>query len=83
MSVRQPQLELDSTLSVAPVAPKGGDVPHPGPQRFLAAEVAARSALWSKLKSVVEPNMVKGFSPFLVAAPVVCMPLYAVTFGSL
>lgn len=53
-------------------------MPHLGPQRFLAPEVAARSALWS-----VEPNMVKGFSPFLQAAPVAYMPLYAVTFGSL
>lgn len=78
LSVRHPQLEPDSTLSLAPVAPKGGNGPPSGPQRFLAKEVAARSALWS-----VEPNMVKEFSPFLLAAPGVCMPLYAVTFGSL
>ncbi|XP_070710681.1 B-cell CLL/lymphoma 6 member B protein isoform X2 [Pempheris klunzingeri] len=35
MSARHPQLELDSRVSVASVAPKGGDLPNPGPQRFL------------------------------------------------
>lgn len=77
LSVRHTQLEPDSNLSVAPVAPKGGTVPPPGPHRFIAAEFVTRSALWS-----VEPNMVKEFSPSLLTAPVVCMPLYAVTFGS-
>lgn len=54
LNVRQPQLEPDSTFSVAPAVPKGANVLHP--QRFLAAEVTARSALWG-----AEPNMVKGF----------------------
>ncbi|XP_056225876.1 B-cell CLL/lymphoma 6 member B protein [Seriola aureovittata] len=31
MSARHPQLELDSGVSVASVAPKGGDLPYPGP----------------------------------------------------
>ncbi|XP_061524648.1 B-cell CLL/lymphoma 6 member B protein isoform X1 [Phycodurus eques] len=32
MSMRHPQLELDPRVSVASVAPQGGDLPHPGPQ---------------------------------------------------
>lgn len=35
MSARHPQLELDSRVSVASVAPKGGDLPNSGPQRLL------------------------------------------------
>ncbi|XP_039677406.1 B-cell lymphoma 6 protein homolog [Perca fluviatilis] len=42
MSVRHPQLELDSRVSVASVAPKGGDLPNPGPQRLLPTAVATR-----------------------------------------
>ncbi|XP_077399673.1 B-cell CLL/lymphoma 6 member B protein isoform X1 [Vanacampus margaritifer] len=32
MSLRHPQLELDPGVSVASVAPKGGDLPNPAPQ---------------------------------------------------
>ncbi|XP_039996227.1 B-cell CLL/lymphoma 6 member B protein isoform X2 [Xiphias gladius] len=32
MNVRHLRLELDSSVSVASVAPKGGDLPHPGPK---------------------------------------------------
>ncbi|KAM9836374.1 B-cell CLL/lymphoma 6 member B protein [Aulostomus maculatus] len=35
VSARRPQLELDSRVSVASVAPKGGDLPNLGPQQFL------------------------------------------------
>uniref|UniRef100_A0A3Q1GUN6 BCL6B transcription repressor n=1 Tax=Acanthochromis polyacanthus TaxID=80966 RepID=A0A3Q1GUN6_9TELE len=35
MSARHPQLELDSRVSVASVAPKEGDLYNPGPQRSL------------------------------------------------
>ncbi|XP_041821276.1 B-cell lymphoma 6 protein homolog isoform X2 [Chelmon rostratus] len=42
MSARLPQLELDSRVSVASVAPKGGDLPNPGPQRLLPTAVATR-----------------------------------------
>lgn len=42
MSAKHPQLELDSRVSVASVAPKGGDLPNPGPQRFLPTAVATR-----------------------------------------
>ncbi|XP_028992460.1 B-cell lymphoma 6 protein homolog isoform X2 [Betta splendens] len=41
-SARHPRLELDSRVSVASVAPRGGDLPHPGPQRPLPASGAAR-----------------------------------------
>lgn len=41
-SARLPQLELDSRVSVASVAPKGGDLPMPGPQRILPTAVATR-----------------------------------------
>lgn len=40
-SARSPQLELDSRVS----APKGRDLPHPGPQRLLPAARAARLAI--------------------------------------
>lgn len=83
LSVRHPQLELDSTLSVAPVAPKRGDLPHPGLQRFLTAEVATRSAIWSKPKLFIELNMEKEFKLFQLFPPVVCVPLSVVSFGSL
>ncbi|XP_074517953.1 B-cell lymphoma 6 protein homolog [Halichoeres trimaculatus] len=39
-SARRPQLELESRVSVASVAPKGGDLPNRGPQRFPSAAVA-------------------------------------------
>lgn len=42
MSARLPQLELDSRVSVTSVAPKGGDLPNPGPQRLLPTVVARR-----------------------------------------
>ncbi|XP_034412450.1 B-cell CLL/lymphoma 6 member B protein [Cyclopterus lumpus] len=42
MSARHPQLELDSRVSVASVAPREGDLPNPGPQRLLPAAVATR-----------------------------------------
>lgn len=42
MSARHPQLELDSRVSVASVAPKGGDLPNPGPQRLLPTPSATR-----------------------------------------
>ncbi|KAE8277519.1 B-cell CLL/lymphoma 6 member B protein Bcl6-associated zinc finger protein [Larimichthys crocea] len=42
MSARHPQLELDSRVSVASVAPKGGDLPNLGPQRLLPTAVATR-----------------------------------------
>ncbi|KAK9524760.1 hypothetical protein VZT92_017128 [Zoarces viviparus] len=42
MSARHPQLELDSRVSVASVAPRGGDLPNPGPQRLLPTAVATR-----------------------------------------
>lgn len=42
MSARHPQLELDSRVSVASVAPKGGDLPYPGPQQFLPTAGATR-----------------------------------------
>lgn len=42
MSARHPQLELDSRVSVASVAPKGGDLPYPGPQQFLPMAGATR-----------------------------------------
>lgn len=42
ISAKQPQLELDSRVSVASVAPKGGDLPSPGPQRSLPTAVATR-----------------------------------------
>ncbi|KAM9335703.1 B-cell CLL/lymphoma 6 member B protein isoform 1-T1 [Symphorus nematophorus] len=42
MSARHPQLELDSRVSVASVAPKGGDLPNPGPQRLLPTVAATR-----------------------------------------
>ncbi|XP_044040817.1 B-cell CLL/lymphoma 6 member B protein isoform X2 [Siniperca chuatsi] len=42
MSARHPQLELDSRVSVASVAPKGGDLPNPGPQRLNPTAVATR-----------------------------------------
>lgn len=38
MSVRPPQLELDSRVSVASIAPSGGDLPHSVPQRFIPEE---------------------------------------------
>lgn len=41
-SVRRPQLELDSRVSVASVSPKGGDLPSPGTQRILPIESATR-----------------------------------------
>ncbi|XP_010766335.1 B-cell CLL/lymphoma 6 member B protein isoform X2 [Notothenia coriiceps] len=41
MSARHPQLELDSRVSVASVAPNGGDLPNPGPQRLLPTRVPA------------------------------------------
>uniref|UniRef100_UPI0037E9BE9B B-cell CLL/lymphoma 6 member B protein isoform X2 n=1 Tax=Semicossyphus pulcher TaxID=241346 RepID=UPI0037E9BE9B len=41
-SARHPQLELDSRVSVASVAPKGGDLPNTGPQRFLPTAAATR-----------------------------------------
>ncbi|XP_026209348.1 B-cell CLL/lymphoma 6 member B protein [Anabas testudineus] len=42
MSARHPQLELDSRVSLASVAPKGGDLPHPRPQILLPAAGATR-----------------------------------------
>lgn len=42
LSARHPQLELDSRVSVASVAPKGGDMPNPGPQRLLPTVAATR-----------------------------------------
>ncbi|XP_042258325.1 B-cell lymphoma 6 protein homolog isoform X2 [Thunnus maccoyii] len=42
MSARHPQLELDSRVSVASVAPKGGDLPYPGPQQFPPTAGATR-----------------------------------------
>ncbi|XP_037614728.1 B-cell lymphoma 6 protein homolog [Sebastes umbrosus] len=42
MSARHPQLELDSRVSVASVAPQGGDLPNPGPQRSPPTAVATR-----------------------------------------
>ncbi|XP_070785768.1 B-cell CLL/lymphoma 6 member B protein isoform X4 [Enoplosus armatus] len=42
MSARHPQLELDSRVSVASVAPKGGDLPNPRPQILLQTAVATR-----------------------------------------
>ncbi|CAJ1086216.1 B-cell CLL/lymphoma 6 member B protein [Xyrichtys novacula] len=42
LSARHPQLELDSRVSVASVAPKGGDLPNPSPQRFLPSAAASR-----------------------------------------
>ncbi|XP_045920816.1 B-cell CLL/lymphoma 6 member B protein [Micropterus dolomieu] len=42
MIARHPQLELDSRVSVASVAPKAGDLPNPGPQRLLPTAVATR-----------------------------------------
>ncbi|XP_020484824.1 B-cell CLL/lymphoma 6 member B protein [Labrus bergylta] len=41
-SARHPQMEQDSRVSVACVAPKGGDLPRPGPQRCLPTAVATR-----------------------------------------
>ncbi|KAM9426333.1 B-cell CLL/lymphoma 6 member B protein [Pholidichthys leucotaenia] len=41
-TVRLLQLELDSRVSVASVAPKGGDLPNPGPQRLLPTPMATR-----------------------------------------
>lgn len=42
LSVRHTQLEPDSNLSVAPVSPKRGTLPPPGPHKFIAAEVVTR-----------------------------------------
>ncbi|XP_030609674.1 B-cell lymphoma 6 protein homolog isoform X1 [Archocentrus centrarchus] len=42
MSARHLQLELDSRVSVASVAPKGGDLPNPGPLRLLPTAAATR-----------------------------------------
>lgn len=61
LSARHPQLELDSTVSVAPVAPKGGDLPYPGPQRFLTAAVATRFGLCVELKRLNELNLAESF----------------------
>lgn len=61
LSSRQSQLELDSTVSVAPVTPKGGDLPYPGPQRLLAAAVATRSGLYVEPKWLNELNLAQSF----------------------
>ncbi|KAL6118560.1 bcl6b [Pungitius sinensis] len=42
MSARHPQLELDSSVSVASVAPNGGDLPIPGAQSLLPTAVATK-----------------------------------------
>lgn len=42
VSARHPQLELDSRVSVASVAPKGAALPTPGPQRSLPTANATR-----------------------------------------
>lgn len=42
MSARHPQLELDSRVSVASVAPKGGDLPNTGPPKILPTAAATR-----------------------------------------
>ncbi|KAM3590084.1 uncharacterized protein V6R79_003455 [Siganus canaliculatus] len=41
-NMRHPQLELDSMVSVASVAPKEGNLPSPGTQRFLPTAAATR-----------------------------------------
>ncbi|XP_037337049.2 B-cell CLL/lymphoma 6 member B protein isoform X2 [Pungitius pungitius] len=42
MSARHPQPELDSSVSVASVAPNGGDLPNPGAQSLLPTAVATK-----------------------------------------
>ncbi|XP_071388128.1 B-cell CLL/lymphoma 6 member B protein [Centroberyx affinis] len=42
MSAARPQLELDSRVSVASVAPRGGDLPNPAPQPLLPTAEATR-----------------------------------------
>lgn len=61
LSSRPSQLELDSTVSVAPVTPKGGDLPYPGPQRLLTAAVATRSGLYVEPKWLNELNLAQSF----------------------
>lgn len=61
LSLRQSQLELDLTVSAAPVTPKRGDLPYPGPQRLLAAAAATRSGLYVEPKWLNELNLAQSF----------------------
>lgn len=58
MSARHPQMELDSMVSVACVAPRGGDLPNPGSRRLLPAAVATRvpADVGGSLKPGAFPN---------------------------
>ncbi|MED6286085.1 hypothetical protein CHARACLAT_002280 [Characodon lateralis] len=42
VSARHPHMERDSSVSVASVSPKGGELPHPGPQQSFPAAAKRR-----------------------------------------
>ncbi|XP_017259579.1 B-cell CLL/lymphoma 6 member B protein [Kryptolebias marmoratus] len=56
VSARYPWLELDSRISVASVAPKGGDLPDPRPQRSVPGETRFPIVLESSVKPGVFPT---------------------------
>ncbi|XP_042368191.1 B-cell CLL/lymphoma 6 member B protein [Plectropomus leopardus] len=63
-SARHPQLELDSRVSVASVAPKGGDLPNPGPQRLFPPATRVPAEVGGSLKPGAFPTCQSGSKEF-------------------